>query len=283
MTAVDPVNDAVAVRTPTPGSVHANSSWSPWRTMRGTPLARAALTVATDTANDAMPLAATRRTRSEALSDDCRSIQSTTGCASSSSTTLTRPIGSPSSTRTGGPKLAPPSTLTATRTRAVSCAPVNHATATVSPSAATDGPFTGQPSKRHSSAWTRCGALHAPSCQRTIAMSRISSGERSRYTMTRPVRVAALAVWQQSHARASSSCSTATVSSRPRVVVRTVISRALSGMAVLRPSSQTAPTRSPPAGQSVTKPCSAARPSPCGVTGGSHVAPPSRDRTSRMP
>src|SRR5690606_11871265 len=239
--------------------------------MRGNPLERAPLDRLITTASSARPSRCTRRNFTKAVSPVPRSSQ-LTYAAPSSSWRPTRPAGSPSSTRTGSPKLAPASYENATCTFAVSRAAVNQATTTVSPSACTIGPFTGQKSTSQLSACTGCAAVHAPSTKREITTSRISGLEslRSRYTTTGPREVIAALVWQQSQTRLSSTCFASTrigVDDAPHTLLASDI-----GMAWLSPSCECPPCAAllPPSRKNTvallsptiieTKPCSAATP-----------------------
>src|SRR5829696_7451295 len=93
--------------------------------------------------------------------------QHTSAEPSGSNKTSTRPCVSPSSTWIGAPNVAPASAENATFTCGSPPAPVNHATATLRPAAAIDGPFTGQPLISQLSACTTCGFPQPPLACRT--------------------------------------------------------------------------------------------------------------------
>src|SRR5687768_10932404 len=256
--------------------------------MRGNPLARAAEDVAIVVAALERPLRSTRRTRTAAVSPPVRSIQLTSAAPSRVTSTSTRPAGRPWSIRIGAANVAPASREKAMRTIGVSLAAVNHATATLFPRAATDGPLTGHALIFQPSACTATGSVQRPaSTRRTTAMSRISSGERSRYTITGPLPVIATDVWQQSHTRPSRMRSgSEALPSRVNAAVARLISFVGSSPARLyfRPSSQTASTPSPRAvHHSDTNPCSVFEESVCGVSGALQVRPRSLVNASLTP
>ena len=135
--------------------------------MRGKPLARTADDVATVTGGPARPSRDTRRARTATVSPPVRSIHVTSAAAPPSSiATSTRPAGVLPSTRTGGAKRAPASSENATCTFALSFAPVNHASATRRPAAATAGPLTGQAAIFQWSACTAAPGVHRPPTRR---------------------------------------------------------------------------------------------------------------------
>src|SRR5215218_6543819 len=110
--------------------------------MRGKPLERETSDWAMIATGPSEPSGATRRTLFAPPSAP-PDIQQTSAEPSASRTTSTRPSTPPSSTRAGVPNVAPASPEKATWTRGRSPSPVNHASATGRPSAATAGPLTG--------------------------------------------------------------------------------------------------------------------------------------------
>src|SRR5688572_25830095 len=107
-----------------------------------------------------------------------------------------------------------------------------------------------------------------------MTISRISSLERSRYTVRNPPGTATEDGWQHSHTRSSM---TDSFPSLPSGLTFVDISDTLSDpFSRLRLSSQRTATPSF-AGARETKPCSTHASSRCGVTGELHVAPLSRD------